>query len=111
MTESEFLLRAHFQRPSLTKPSFMLNEPVDIAFIAKQAIAESKNPLGIDYLIKNFTIYYAMRLEKRKKKPDKLVFLQRPVRKAHIFPSPIVHTTKGVFFFTTLPPFHRAGSR
>ncbi len=86
-------------------PMGVLNEIVAIESIANSEIKKSKNPLGIDWRLKRYTLYYGVRLEKRKKKADKLVFLERPSKNSCIFDHPVAHTTKGTFLNTTYPPY------
>jgi len=88
-------------------PEGVLNENVTIEFIARSEITKSTNPLGIDWMLKRYTLYYGVRLEKRKHKPDKLVFLERPSKNARIFSHPVVHTTNGILFKTTFPPYKK----
>ncbi len=83
----------------------VLNEIVAIESIARSEIKKSKNPLGVDWRLKRYTVYYGVRLEKRKNKPDKLIFLERPSKNSHIFAHPVVHTTNGTLFKTTFSPY------
>ena len=86
-------------------PEGVLNEIITIESIARSEIKKSTNPLGLDWRMKRYLLYYGVRLEKRKHKPDKLVFLERPSKNAHIFSHPVVHTTSGILFKTTFPPY------
>ncbi|UKZ11310.1 hypothetical protein EhVM1_000295 [Emiliania huxleyi virus M1] len=86
-------------------PDFVLNEIITIDSIAQSIIKKSQNPLGIDWSMKRFTLYYGVRLQQRKNKPDKLIFLERPSTKSKIFDHPVVHTANGTLFKTTLPPY------
>ena len=86
-------------------PEGVLDEIVTIESIANSEIKKSQNPLGVEWILKRYTVYYGVRLEKQKRKPDKLVFLERPYKNSHIFAHPVVHTTNGILFKTTFPPY------
>ena len=86
-------------------PEGVLNEVIKIESIARSEIKKSQNPLGLDWMMKRYTLYYGVRLQKRKNKPDKLVFLERPSRNSQIFAHPVLHTTNGILFKTTFPPY------
>jgi len=71
---------------------------VNLKMIAKRALAESNNPLGVDYELDRYTVYRGVRLKMYKKRPDRLVFLQRVGNPKHKLSKPVIHTAHEVLF-------------
>jgi|APSaa5957512493_1039668.scaffolds.fasta_scaffold151539_1 hypothetical protein len=76
-------------------------EKTNLNTLASEVIRQSSNPLGIDFDLKRYTKYSGVRLEPRKRRPDKLIFLERFRGHGHRFRRPVFHTTKEVFFYAT----------
>lgn len=66
--------------------------------VAKKALEQSTNPLGVDFELKPYTTYYGVRLDRKKMRPDKLIFLERFREPGYRFPKPVIHTTEKVLF-------------
>jgi len=71
---------------------------VDLKIIANRALAESNNPLGVDYELNRYTMFRGVRLERYKKRPDRLVFLQRVRNPNEKLLTPVIHMVDGVLF-------------
>lgn len=72
-------------------------EPIDVENLAQKEILESNNPMGVDWEALKHTLYYGVRLEKRKVQPDKLIFLQKYRGSGRKFRKPVIHLEKGNF--------------
>lgn len=71
---------------------------VNLKNIANTTLKQSNNPLGVTYKLKPYTIYTGLRLKRYKKRPDELVFLERPLHPNHKLSNPVIHTTNGILF-------------
>ena len=72
--------------------------------IAQNEINKSSNPLGINFEIPRFTVFRAVRLLKRARKPDKLKFLKTYRGFGRKFDKPVLHTTEGALVRLTDSP-------
>ena len=71
---------------------------VDLKTIASRALKRSNNPLGFKYEFNRYTVYRGVRLQRYKKRPDRLIFLQRVADPKHKLSKPVIHTEDGVLF-------------
>lgn len=76
------------------------NKNKNIQNIAQKEIKKSNNPLGIDFEVPVYTMFRAVRLRRRKHKPDKLDFLKTYRGFGHKFETPVIHTTNHHFIVT-----------